>query len=608
MSGANASPAGRSQEVMDRPRRPLIIGFFALLLVVDWFLYFRHAGHFFQGDTIFLLNHRATSISGFMKEFVELNPSGWYRPLANELFESILYPFAGLQPIPYRIPVYVVFFAITIAVYALALKLTRRHLTAALAAFFFSIHNANAYTTYDLGFIPELQYTLFYIVAVLCFLRYFENGNRTAYVLSLVFFIAGLLSKEAAVTLPGTLFVAAVLYDPVSKTFGARLSRAMRSIAPHALVLVAYLFLAIGYLQVQGFSIARMFDSSQELNYGDYVPVVNGAVLKNADVALSWAFNLPRGAWKEWQADSGVLGYLKFFRILAFALIVPVLFRTERRAILFGWIFFWITVFPGLLLVAHFLPYYLFLPVAGLSVVVGSAFTWLHDRIHPYRPVLATAVVVLLFGGVLYSTNPTIQGNIRHNTLLGASSTLASNSLSDLKARYPALPEGVTLYFADSSSPLGWHHDFGGLVRMAYGTDDIAVVYASNGDLLHPETPALVFEVQNGRLVDDTGRFNPDRFMKFSKSDLVLNLSTDDVQVGDKYSLSIVGLHQAVLRIAYTIGEGPLRFFDTRLNEEGKATFTVEERTQKGDYTFWAFKLQDSQEWINAEHRKLRVR
>ena len=81
---------------MDRPRRPLIIGFFALLLVVDWFLYFRHAGHFFQGDTIFLLNHRATSISAFMKEFVELNPSGWYRPLANEVFESILYPFAGL--------------------------------------------------------------------------------------------------------------------------------------------------------------------------------------------------------------------------------------------------------------------------------------------------------------------------------------------------------------------------------------------------------------------------------------------------------------------------------------------------------------------------------
>jgi len=302
------------------------------------------------------------------------------------------------------------------------------------------------------------------------------------------------------------------------------------------------------------------------------------------------------------------LGYLKFFRILAFALIVPVLFRTERRAILFGWIFFWITVFPGLLLVAHFLPYYLFLPVAGLSVVLGSAFTWLHDRIHQYRPILAAAVVVLLFGGVLYSTHPTIQGNIRHNTLLGASSAIASNTLSDLKALYPVLPKDATIYFSDSISPLGWHHDFGGLIRMAYGTDDISAVYASNGDLLPPESQALVLDVQNGRLVDETARFNPDRFMKFSKSDLVLNLSRDEVQVGDEYTLSIVGLHQTVLRIAYTIGEGPLRFFDLRLNEEGKVTFTVEARTPKGDYTFWAFRLQDSHEWIHGDHRKLRVR
>src|SRR5262245_54381766 len=109
-------------------RRTNIIGFFILLLVIDWFLYFRHAGHFFQGDTIFLIDHRAASISGYLKEFFVLNPSGWYRPLANEVLESILYPIAGLYPIPYRIPVYIVFIATTAVVYVLALVVSRRHL------------------------------------------------------------------------------------------------------------------------------------------------------------------------------------------------------------------------------------------------------------------------------------------------------------------------------------------------------------------------------------------------------------------------------------------------------------------------------------------------
>jgi hypothetical protein len=40
----------------------------------------------------------------------------------------------------------------------------------------------------------------------------------------------------------------------------------------------------------------------------------------------------------------------------------------------------WITLAPALPLVAHFLPYYLFLPVAGLSIALGTAITWLYDR------------------------------------------------------------------------------------------------------------------------------------------------------------------------------------------------------------------------------------
>src|SRR6185295_10205669 len=102
-------------------------------------------GHFFQGDSVFLLHYRLTSAASVLREFVQLHPSGWYRPLANEIVESVFFPVLGLNPPGYRIPVYALFFANTIAVYVLAFAITRRRLTAALAAFFFNIHTTNAY-------------------------------------------------------------------------------------------------------------------------------------------------------------------------------------------------------------------------------------------------------------------------------------------------------------------------------------------------------------------------------------------------------------------------------------------------------------------------------
>src|SRR5688572_25184694 len=143
-------------EKLDATPRGRILGFFGFLLVLDYFLYFRHAGHFFQADSIFLLYHRYSSFPDFLQEFITRHPSGAYRPLSFEILESLFYPIFGLNPIPYRIPVYALFTATTISVYALIFMLTRRHLTAAFATFFFNIHSASGYVTFDITFLPEL--------------------------------------------------------------------------------------------------------------------------------------------------------------------------------------------------------------------------------------------------------------------------------------------------------------------------------------------------------------------------------------------------------------------------------------------------------------------
>src|SRR5215813_12955114 len=215
-----------------------VVGFFAVLLAVDWFLYFRHAGHFFQGDTIFLLDHRARTLPQYLERFIVLNPSGWYRPLAFEFFEAVLYPFAGLHPVPYRIPVYLMFVAITVTVFVLALELSRRHLVAVVASFFFTIHMTSVYATYDLGFMPELLYSLFYTAGVLGYVRFVRYGSKPAYWLSLAALIGSLLSKEAAVTLPAALILAGMIFGPREKGFRESLMRVIRTTTPHVLVVV----------------------------------------------------------------------------------------------------------------------------------------------------------------------------------------------------------------------------------------------------------------------------------------------------------------------------------------------------------------------------------
>jgi hypothetical protein len=605
-AAAAASPDGNSKP------RAWNAGFFVLLLTVQFFLYFRHAGHFFQGDTIFLLNHRATTVTGYLEEFIRLNPSGWYRPLANELIESILYPVAGLHPVPYRIPVYLAFIAITLCVYTLGFVLAGRRITAAIAAYLFSIHSVNAYTTFDVGFMPELLYSFFYLAAVLAFFRYVNTQSRTGYRLSLFCFVASLMSKEAALTLPATLFLTVLLFSPEGGPLRARFVRALRAIAPHIAIVMVYLVFAIGYLHVIGISTASLLNQSQAPNPGDYIPLFNAGLLKNADLALSWAFNLPRGWWGQWQHLSpAMIVFLKWFRAGILAIAALMLVKPERKRIVFGLAWFWVTLSPALPLVTHFIPYYLFLPVAGLSLLAATVLTRLYDALNRIRPLAAGTSVALILAGMLYVTRVSIQADIRNNRLLGGSATLALNTLSDLRRLYPTLPPDAILYFEDANEHLAWEHDWGGLIRMAYGVDTISALYQGQGHALTPDAQnVFVFAVRNQHLVDETDdyRARPGIYMTFKDSDLKFELSAVEVVAGkDKYVLMIRGIKNVPVRIAYTFNGGPLETFNTLLDSDGEASFDVASYTRKGVYRFLAFNVSGTAEWIRAE-RTLTVR
>src|SRR5262249_7178862 len=103
---------------------------------------------------------------------------------------------------------------------------------------------------------------------------------------------------------------------------------------------------------------------------------------------------------------------------------------------------------------------------------------------------------------LLYVNSRSIRSDIRDNRILGSSARLAYDTLTDLQRLYPVLPAGAILYFADANESVQWEHDSGGLIKMAYGNDNIKTLYQSGGDPL-PDGKVAVIGVRNGHLFEE---------------------------------------------------------------------------------------------------------
>jgi hypothetical protein len=589
--------------------RQRLVAFFIFLFVVEWYLYFRSAGHYFQADTVFLIYHRATSLPQFLREFTHLQLSGWYRPLSHQLFESILYPFFGLNPVGYRIPVYAIFIANTAAVYALGVALLRRHLPAALGTFFFTIHTTNAFTTYDLGFMPDLLYTFLYLCAVLAYIRFVERGNAVPYVFSIVCFVGSLLSKEAAVTLPAVLCLTHLFLTPAVAPLRVRLQAAVRSTCIHTLITAAYLTFVFGYLHVQAVDLMKLFQKPDVVAEGSYQLVLDKTIAQNADLAASWAFNMPRG-WQGGfrQLPETLVTFLSLFRTIAVILGGLLLFTSQRRIVLFGQAWFILTVLPGLPLVNHFLPYYLFLPIVGVSLFIGSEFTWAAEKLRDLHWMAAASVIGILFGGLLVACSASIHADIENHRLLGGSAAIASRSLSDLKRLYPELPPKATIYIDDSEEPLAWDHAWGDLIRMVYERDDITALYASAGDALGLSDSRILSEAivlkHRGGLTDQTDAFRkrPLPYIPLTTSTAhTLSLSADKIRPRNSFFIVITGARDVSAKIAYIVDRGPTQVFEVALDDQGQSKLEVSESTRKGFYRFVGFAIAGEYSWIRSD-------
>jgi hypothetical protein len=564
------------------------------IAILEYIICFRSSSHFFQGDTIHWFYVRHKTFSDFLHGFVTLDSGGWYRPLTNGSIQSLFFPVWGLTPSGYRVVQYVLFAMATIAVYKLAMQLTGRRLVTWLATLFFSFHTINAYTTYDLAFVPEIVYGFFYVCAVIFYLK----GRRKT---AIICFLLSLCSKEAAVTLPAMLVALDIIVN-LKPVF-----RAIADARGHIALLAVYLVFVVGYLGVQRSAFESVINRpGPEVTYRF---ALDETIVQNADLALTWAFNIPRGWHTQWRnLDGWMIAALKSFRIVIALLAIWLMFRPERKLMLAGLAWFVIAIAPALPLFDHFFPYYLFLPLVGLSIAIAIILDTAYRKASTYTRVGAgltlAATVAILF--VVCATS--IRNDARGNRMLGRSSTLALNSLNDLKARHPKLQPNTTIYLSNAEEPdLNWDTSQGAVFKLGYGDETIEALYWSWGEVITKGVlargPVVVMKYHESHLVDITDEFLAASEPPVSYSSVTqhkLTVIPAAAAAGQNYKLMINGLSNTAVNIHYTVNGGPVRTFATHLDKNSETRLTISDQTEKGLYRFVGFQTAGTPDWTQA--------
>jgi hypothetical protein len=554
--------------------------------ILEYLIYFYRNSHFFQGDTIYYFYLRHRSVGDFLLNFFKLDPAGWYRPLAARTIQSLFYPLFGLEPAGYRIVQYVLFLTALFVMYKLAFIVTRRRVAGIVAVFFFGVHTVNAYITYDVAFAPEIIYTFFYICTVIAYLR-------RRFGLSIALFLAALVSKEPAVTLPFMLIALDVILN------SATIRAAIKQARAHLAILVVYVALVWGYLGVQRPAFQSIVKRpGPEISYRF---ALDRTIVENIHTATTWAFNLPRG----WQTESRHLQgwsftFLRLFRVVVLILALWLMFRPERRLVLAGFAWFLIAVGPALPLFDHFMPHYLFLPLVGFSIAIGV----IADA--AYRKAgITVAVPLIVLAGICAVA---ARNDACDNRMLGWSSRLAFNSLADMKAQHPTLQPNTTIYFSDADEPdLSWDISQGQLFKMAYNDETIRTRYWGWGEVITKDAfergPVIVMKVHQFHFKDVTGEFlassEPPVGYRASEEYRFI-VAPAAAKAGGKYSLSLSPLTNSDVTLHYTLNGGPVHAFAAHLDNRSEAIFDISEHTEKGVYKFVGFRKPGTDDWFQV--------
>ncbi len=351
------------------------------------------------------------SLSNVKRIFLNSTWNGgmYYRPLV-EVTYMLEYHLAGLNPLAYNLTnILLLLLSGTTAFFLIRVLLKRQDL-AFFVSLLYVIHPIQWEAVANIAGRPILLCGLFYFNAFLWFYKFNESKNKLSYILSLLFFILALLSKESAVTFPFVLILSGLL---VRKSFQGPSREFVLSIVPFFLILLEYLLLR------QDFGITVFpYWSSEEMVFGLM------AALRALGMYL-WLLIFPVGLYFYRGLPIFVKPYypeLFLFLILFIGLLYG-LYRYRGRisaVVLFfiGW--FFVTILPeSNVFPLRFQPgwistmeHFLYIPSLGVFVLMVFAMEWVLKKGLTLRLFSLRTFSLGVFGLYLFLFIMTVQNNL----------------------------------------------------------------------------------------------------------------------------------------------------------------------------------------------------
>lgn len=344
-----------------------------VLVIILGLNYSKYIDLFFTHDDFFHLKiSRAYSFGEFFEFFNIFSAPegfGFYRPLTTQSFYFISWRFFDLNPIPLRLISWVVFGLLLWVIYKFLELFTQNKYLSLMVVFLYGASATHFIHLTFLGAFQEIGMALFYILSCYGFLKHLKNRKYIWLWVSIISFVASLMSKETAVTLPAVLFAIYLMNSGV----------VLKGILEKIKLLVAFVGIDLIYLYLHYvyYGIAR----------GDsYIWDFSPRVANTLFWYTLWGIGVPEmfvdfiGPSLKVNSNLFIFYGEYAYPIVVFSLIcIMILLATfvlnykiliRNWFLLFGLIWFLVTLLPFVFLPWHKFSFLLTVPLVGLLITM----------------------------------------------------------------------------------------------------------------------------------------------------------------------------------------------------------------------------------------------
>ncbi|MFA5147297.1 MAG: tetratricopeptide repeat protein [Candidatus Omnitrophota bacterium] len=262
---------------------------------------------------------------------------GCYCPLA-VISYSAEYRLFGLNAFFYHLTNYLLHLSVTAAVFFFIYKLSASRRAAFIVSVLFGIHPMHVESVAWISERKDLLCALFYILALISYLRYLDIKRRRHYILSILYFVLALFSKPMAVTVPLVL----ILLDH----FCGRDLLSIRSLLEKAPFFIASAVFTVINISFQSASGATGLVATPGVKIYfllKAIPFYLAKIFAPVNLSAMYLYHNINAA------HSAEVKY--YLAVLALLLLAVIFFGRRSKEAIFGTLFFLMTVLPVLKIV-----------------------------------------------------------------------------------------------------------------------------------------------------------------------------------------------------------------------------------------------------------------